>query len=137
MKSEPGTTALEVYLIFEDVSATVNHIKEAIAWCRATAGTKPSFTQAMDSRNNPLSDWSRGNRYQGLKTWSSDRYPPKEQIARKKCLAHWGYSCIVCGFSFEERYGALGHLYIHVHHLRELSKAPPDYHVNPIKDLVP
>ena len=179
MNTEPEPAASgEVYLNFENVSATVDHIKEASVWCRDTIGINSSFTQAMDSRENPLGDWSRGNSYQGLKTWSSDRVPKKEQIAdyldrflirlsqelldlddetfpegsskqitvnqyerdpkaRKKCLAYWGYNCIVCGYSFEERYGSLGHQYIHVHHLRQLSKVPPDYHVNPKKDLVP
>jgi hypothetical protein len=71
----------EDYRNFENVSVTVDHVKEASAWCRATVGTNSSFTQAMDSKRNPLAEWSRGNSYQGLKTWSSDRIPKKEQIA--------------------------------------------------------
>lgn len=69
------------YIKFENVVVTVDNIKEASTWCRATMGMNSSFTQAMDSKENPLADWSRGNRYQGLKTWSSDRIPGKEQIA--------------------------------------------------------
>src|SRR5258708_2577436 len=66
MNAEPVPAASgEVYLNFENVSATVDHIKEASAWCKATRDTKASFTQAMDSKENPLGDWSRGNRYQG------------------------------------------------------------------------
>lgn len=71
----------EGYINFENTSVTVDHIKEGSAWCRTTIGTNSSFTQAMDSRANPLADWSRGNRYQGLKTWTSDRIPKKEKIA--------------------------------------------------------
>jgi hypothetical protein len=178
MNTDPGPAASgEVYLNFENVSATMDHIKEASAWCRDTRGTNSSFWQAMKSRGNPLADWSKGQAYPGLKKGSSN--PDKDQIAdyldaflfrflqellgpddeetfpegssrqmtvnryerdpkaRKKCLAYWGFNCIVCGFSFEERYGPLGHEYIHVHHLRELSTVPPGYQVNPKKDLVP
>jgi 5-methylcytosine-specific restriction protein A len=61
----------------------------------------------------------------------------RDRRARKKCLEHWGYHCAVCKFSFEKRYGALGLEFIHVHHLRELSKVPPGYEVDPINDLRP
>jgi hypothetical protein len=50
---------------------------------------------------------------------------------------YWGYCCAACGFSFEERYGSLGHEYIHVHHVVELSTVGPGYKVNPKKDLRP
>jgi 5-methylcytosine-specific restriction enzyme A len=57
--------------------------------------------------------------------------------ARKECLDAKGYKCVVCGFSFEKRYGPLGRDYIHVHHIIELSNVPPGYKVNPLEDLVP
>lgn len=57
--------------------------------------------------------------------------------ARRACLAHWGYKCIVCEFDFEERYGELGRGYIHVHHILALSEIRDQYEVNPVKDLVP
>jgi 5-methylcytosine-specific restriction enzyme A len=61
----------------------------------------------------------------------------RDPRARKACLAHYGYRCAVCKFSFEERYGPLGRDYIHVHHTIELSRVPPGYQVNPITDLIP
>jgi 5-methylcytosine-specific restriction protein A len=61
----------------------------------------------------------------------------RDPRARKACLEHHGFRCVVCGFSFEERYGDLGRNYIHVHHTLELSKVPPGYRVNPLTDLVP
>jgi 5-methylcytosine-specific restriction protein A len=61
----------------------------------------------------------------------------RDPRARKACLDHHGYRCIVCDFSFEDRYGPLGKSYIHVHHKLELSTVPPSYRVNPITDLVP
>jgi 5-methylcytosine-specific restriction protein A len=61
----------------------------------------------------------------------------RDPRARKACLNHWGCRCTVCEFSFEERYGPLGQDFIHVHHLLELSKVPPGYHVDPVNDLRP
>ena len=57
--------------------------------------------------------------------------------ARRRCLEHYGYRCIVCDFSFEERYGSIGKRYIHVHHLIPLSEIGQEYEVDPVRDLVP
>lgn len=57
--------------------------------------------------------------------------------AREACLSHHGYDCQVCGFNFEEAYGALGSEFIHVHHVVPLAQVGTDYKVDPIKDLVP
>lgn len=61
----------------------------------------------------------------------------RDPRARKACLERWGYRCAVCEISFEEIYGPLGREYIHVHHLKELSRLPADYRVNPVTDLRP
>jgi 5-methylcytosine-specific restriction protein A len=57
--------------------------------------------------------------------------------ARSKCLAHYGYKCIVCAFDFEEFYGSMGQNFIHVHHIVSLSETSREYELDPIKDLVP
>ncbi len=57
--------------------------------------------------------------------------------ARRRCLAHYGYRCSVCGMNLEERYGEAGRELIHVHHLRPLSEIAGPYHVDPITDLRP
>jgi len=57
--------------------------------------------------------------------------------ARQACLDAFGYTCIVCNFDFEKKYGHLGRKYIHVHHLKELSMLGNDYIVDPIEDLRP
>ena len=56
----------------------------------------------------------------------------------EECLAHHGYACRVCDLRFEERYGEIGHDFIHVHHTTPLSQVAgnPDYRLNPVKDLV-
>ncbi|WP_431146162.1 HNH endonuclease [Bacillus cereus] len=48
-----------------------------------------------------------------------------------------GFSCVVCGFNFEERYGQMGKDFTHVHHLKELSQIGEEYEINPIEDLRP
>ena len=57
--------------------------------------------------------------------------------ARQKCLDAHGYKCSACEMSFEEYYGDLGRGFIHVHHIRELSRLSGEYKVDPVKDLCP
>lgn len=61
----------------------------------------------------------------------------RNSSARKKCLEHYGYKCIVCEFDFEKVYGLIGKNFIHVHHIVPLSEIKQEYILNPIKDLVP
>ncbi len=62
-----------------------------------------------------------------------DRSP----AARQACIEHYGYNCSVCGFSFEDAYGAIGSKYIEVHHLRQIADSGKEHIVNPIQDLRP
>ena len=57
--------------------------------------------------------------------------------ARDACIAHHGYACSVCGFNFEQRYGAAGRNIIHVHHLVPLSEIGGEYVLDPVKDMLP
>lgn len=57
--------------------------------------------------------------------------------ARQRCLAYYGTSCTICGFSFAGVYGAMGRGVMHVHHLRPLSEINEQYAVDPIRDLRP
>jgi len=61
----------------------------------------------------------------------------RDPKARKLCLEEYGYSCSVCGFNFEEKYGDIGKWYIHVHHLTDLSLLGEEHEVDPIEDLRP
>lgn len=99
-------------------------------WARHTSRVifrSPDEPRGLDSQTFPEGALSQVevNRYE------------RDPRARKACLDHWGYQCAVCDFSFEEHYGSIGKSYIHVHHITELSKAPPGYRVNPITDLRP
>lgn len=61
----------------------------------------------------------------------------RNPYARRECLEHYGYSCIVCGFNFEETYGEIGKGFIHVHHLNQISSTKKSHKTDPIKDLCP
>ncbi len=61
----------------------------------------------------------------------------RNPYARTVCIKHYGYSCFVCHFDFEKRFGELGKNFIHVHHLRQVAKVKKTYEVDPVKDLRP
>lgn len=61
----------------------------------------------------------------------------RNPIARQQCIEHYGWTCIVCAFNFQEAYGVFGKSFIHVHHLLEISSIGSEYSVNPIEDLRP
>ena len=57
--------------------------------------------------------------------------------ARQKCIGHYGYSCVVCGFNFESTFGELGRDFIHVHHLEQVASIGEEHDIDPLKDLRP
>lgn len=61
----------------------------------------------------------------------------RNPFARAACIAHYGCTCAVCGFDFEERYGEIGRDFIHVHHQSTLAGADNAHPVDPIEDLRP
>jgi 5-methylcytosine-specific restriction protein A len=61
----------------------------------------------------------------------------RNPYARTVCINHYGYSCSVCEFDFEKRFGELGKNFIHVHHLTQVATVGKTYEVDPIKDLRP
>ena len=61
----------------------------------------------------------------------------RNPVARQKCVAHYGTSCIICGFNFGAAYGTSAEGYTHVHHLRPLASIGEEYVIDPIKDLRP
>ena len=58
-------------------------------------------------------------------------------IARQQCIEAHGFQCAVCGLDFEEKYGELGHGFIHVHHIVPISTIGKEYKLDPVKDLIP
>lgn len=61
----------------------------------------------------------------------------RNPVARRKCIAHYGLSCTVCRFNFENAYGSSAEGYAHVHHLMPLASIGEEYVIDPIEDLRP
>jgi 5-methylcytosine-specific restriction protein A len=98
------------------------------------------FLTTRPIRNNPFipsadaaqKTYSEGTPNQVLVT-KYERNPH----AKRLCLEHYGYTCVVCGFNFENAYGELGREFIHVHHLTQVASIRKTYDVDPVKDLRP
>jgi predicted HNH restriction endonuclease len=100
---------------------------------------KPNINQLFNSDRFLFNDPSdKKNKYLegSLKIVYVNSYERNIQ-ARLDCLKYHGIVCSVCGLNFFEQYGELGRGFIHVHHLKELSRIKATYKVNPITDLVP
>ncbi|MDE2321554.1 MAG: HNH endonuclease [candidate division NC10 bacterium] len=91
------------------------------------AGSAPALPDAISG-----SDLMEG----ALHRVTANRFE-RNQIARRACIAHYGASCVVCGFSFEQVFGMRGKGFIHVHHLSSLARQQGSYTVDPIRDLRP
>lgn len=61
----------------------------------------------------------------------------RNKKARDACVAHYGNRCTVCGFNFEQMYGAIGKNKIIVHHLIPQASKQAEYEVDPVHDLRP
>jgi hypothetical protein len=61
----------------------------------------------------------------------------RNPAARSACIAHYGPSCVVCGFNFGKKFGPAANGYIHVHHLKPLAEIGEKYEVDPVVDLRP
>ncbi|MBL9114999.1 MAG: HNH endonuclease [Verrucomicrobiaceae bacterium] len=61
----------------------------------------------------------------------------RDPDARRACLEHYGFSCVVCEIDLSAFYGELGAGFIHVHHVTPISELGQDYAIDPVKDLVP
>jgi len=64
------------------------------------------------------------------------RYERNPQ-ARKTCLRHNGYSCQICEFNFEKKFGEIGKGFIHVHHINAIAGIGKEYEIDPKNDLIP
>lgn len=61
----------------------------------------------------------------------------RNRAARLKCIEHFGTTCQICEFNFENKFGDIGSQFIHVHHKIEISTIGQEYTVNPLTDLIP
>ena len=61
----------------------------------------------------------------------------RSRQAVQACKKLHGTKCVICKFDFGSVYGANFAGFIHVHHLRPLSKIGTEYRVDPATDLCP
>jgi 5-methylcytosine-specific restriction protein A len=71
----------------------------------------------MPGNTDALQEFSEGRRMSSERGFFA-RNPNLVRAAKE----HYGLSCQACGFTFSERYGAIGEGYIEVHHLNPLSE---------------
>jgi len=98
------------------------------------------FLNDSPIRNNPFvpsKDGKQKTYFEGRPTEITLTKYERNPYARKKCIEHYGYSCVVCGFNFESVYGDIGREYIHVHHLNQMAVIGTAYEIDPIRDLRP
>jgi 5-methylcytosine-specific restriction enzyme A len=72
----------------------------------------------------------------GLKTYFGKRFE-RDPYNRKRAIEIHGYSCVVCGFNYEEVYGERGKDFIEVHHVKPLNTLGGQEEIDPRTDLVP
>jgi len=118
-----------------DIELDEDYSKHAIHWSNLATGLMLSLLDIVpiDEDDNPsVVGYKEGNAIKH----ESTRYE-RNPLNRQICLQHKGYTCAVCGFNFEERYGTLGKEFIHVHHITPVAQMGPGYVVKPLEDLVP
>ena len=71
---------------------------------------------------------------EGKKKVRFSSYYERNPFYRNKAIEIHGLSCMACKFNFEDKYGAYGRGYIHVHHNKPLSESVPTK-INPRTDM--
>lgn len=114
---------------FEDVIKAIYYYAEY---------TPPNTNEDLDSVVYPDEiGKSEEAHFEGGKTTIFVNKYERNPIARKKCIDHYGFTCIACDFNFQKVYGDIGKDFIEVHHLIKVSDKKQVYEVNPVKDLRP
>ena len=106
-----------------DVAAAASQI-----WLERTGSALPHFPDELEDSEL---------HYEGAKKTVVVNTYERDPEVRRKCIAKWGTTCVVCSFHFEYYYGKLGKDYIHVHHLKPLGEVGSEYLVDPVNDLRP
>ncbi|HVT30494.1 MAG TPA: hypothetical protein VHE81_20965 [Lacipirellulaceae bacterium] len=118
-------------------------IDHAFQYCEDNYGIKlHPKSRAVSGRSNrgftlPEEVPAEGTYVEGaVRTITVNAYE-RDQQARRSCIKAHGHICSVCKFDFGARYGPTAEGYIHVHHLRPLSKVRQAHAVDPVHDLRP
>lgn len=98
---------------------------------KAYTESKPNLGLLPEQIDNPQ------DFYEGTSQQIAVNIYERNPKARSACIEHYGAKCIICGFSFQEKYGDIGKDFIHVHHIKPLGEIGAEYKVDPINDLCP
>lgn len=93
--------------------------------------SKPSLGLLPEQIDNPQ------DFYEGATQQIAVNIYERNPKARSACIEHYGTKCIICGFSFQEKFGDIGKDFIHVHHIKPLGEIGAEYKVDPLNDLCP
>ena len=97
---------------------------------------KDSIQKTLIESEVEKAQYKEGRRFEIL----TNRYQRNASV-RRDCIQRFGAVCRVCGFDFEEYFGALAfsrknEKFIHVHHLEQLANTETEHEVRP-EDLLP
>lgn len=116
---------------FDESKCEAKFLRVGYGLYRLAIGHQSKEFSAIEEVPNP------GELIEGATKTIAVNYYERNPTARSKCIEHYGCSCVVCGFNFEDKYGELGKSFIHVHHVVPLSEVKATYVVDPINDLRP
>ena len=132
----------EVYIFTREDSSDVNFIYRGLGYVKNFEDGKPAhivwgFIDELDNIPEKYRANERRKFIEGSKRESTVTRYERNPKARKDCLDHYGYGCLVCTMNFEQVYGEIGKNFIHVHHEVEISSIGEEYEIDPISDLKP
>lgn len=114
--------------------------EEELAEAKRRLDVLPEFTQRVDippEKNFPDEVPDDAEFIEGRRRKVMVNAYERNPAARSACISKHGYRCVVCGMSFEKRYGEIGRRFIHVHHKKPLAGRREEYVLIPTVDLAP
>lgn len=112
----------------------VRKIDEAV-YLKISGNQKSSPVKSNNSLPKMSGDFE-SNSKDGEKKYRYTSYFERKAINRSKAIECHGYTCMACGFNFEDVYGGHGKNFIHVHHVQPVSKLTGGMIIDPKKDLI-
>lgn len=134
-RTKPQALKHKIYGRFFNVD---RHLKRASAVIRQVPPVhRPTHSLSRPSLIPDEVDKAKGPYPEGATRTITVNAYERSAKARQECKKHYGTTCSVCGFSFEKAYGDVAADFIHVHHLKPLSKIKQEYQVDPVRDMRP
>lgn len=109
--------------IWEQVLEPLLEKRESVAVAEADKEGRPGSANPSSAEKLPSYDESLTTRITegGVKKTFSTTYERDPRLRRAALEIH-GYSCLACGFNFEDHYGQVGKDFIEVHHMIPLAE---------------